>query len=297
MNESPALARDPMATSAPAAGVTARRGPRQWPLHLLVAGGALLMVFPFVWMILTSFKTMQQTLAVPPTFWPNPWVWTTIPESLTALPFGRAYFNSAYIVVVVVVVTLLTASMAAYAFARIDFPFSRPLFILFLATMMVPRQVTIIPLYIIMARIGWIDSHLSIIVPPALLNAFAIFLLRQFILAIPIDLEEAAILDGASRWTIYRTIILPLLRPGLAALAILTFLDTWNNFFTPLIFLNTPEQFTVPLLLNQFRSQFQIDYAHLMAGSAIAIVPVLIVYLIGQRSIIESVATSGLSGK
>ncbi|HEX5498420.1 MAG TPA: hypothetical protein VFX03_04300, partial [Thermomicrobiales bacterium] len=133
----------------PATDVATGRGPRQWPLHLIVSFGALLMIFPFIWMVLTSFKNMRQTLAVPPTFWPNPWVWTNIPESLTALPFGRAYFNSAYIVVVVVAVTLLTASMAAYAFARIDFPFARPLFILFLATMMVPRQVTIIPLYII----------------------------------------------------------------------------------------------------------------------------------------------------
>jgi multiple sugar transport system permease protein len=265
--------------------------------HLALIAGALLMLFPFLWMLLTAFKDMRQSLQVPPRWLPNPWVWENFPESLTALPFGRAYFNSAYIVAVVVVATLLTGSMAAYAFARINFPGSRPLFILFLATMMVPRQVTIIPLYVIMAQIGWIDSHLAIIVPSALLNAFAVFLLRQFVKAIPIELEEAAILDGASRWTIYWTIILPLLKPGLAALAVLTFLDTWNNFFTPLIFLNSPQQFTVPLLLNQFRSQFSIDYGHLMAGSAIAIVPVMVVYILGQRAIIESVAAAGLSGK
>lgn len=265
--------------------------------HLALTAGALLMLFPFLWMLLTAFKDMRQSLQVPPRWLPNPWVWENFPESLTALPFGRAYFNSAYIVAVVVVATLLTGSMAAYAFARIDFPGSRPLFILFLATMMVPRQVTIIPLYVIMAQIGWIDSHLAIIVPSALLNAFAVFLLRQFVKAIPIELEEAAVLDGASRWTIYWTIILPLLKPGLAALAVLTFLDTWNNFFTPLIFLNSPQQFTVPLLLNQFRSQFSIDYGHLMAGSAIAIVPVMVVYILGQRAIIESVAAAGLSGK
>ena len=266
-------------------------------LHLALTAGAFLMLFPFLWMLLTAFKDMRQSLQVPPRWLPNPWVWENFPDSLTALPFGRAYFNSAYIVAVVVVATLLTGSMAAYAFARIDFPGSRPLFILFLATMMVPRQVTIIPLYVIMAQIGWIDSHLAIIVPSALLNAFAVFLLRQFVKAIPIELEEAAVLDGASRWTIYWTIILPLLKPGLAALAVLTFLDTWNNFFTPLIFLNSPQQFTVPLLLNQFRSQFSIDYGHLMAGSAIAIVPVMVVYILGQRAIIESVAAAGLSGK
>jgi multiple sugar transport system permease protein len=265
--------------------------------HTLLILGGVLMLFPFLWMVLTSFKDLKQTLAVPPTWLPNPWVWSNIPESLTALPFGRAYLNSFVVAILVVGLTLLTASMAAYAFARIDFPGSRVLFVLFLATMMVPRQVTIIPLYLMMARIGWIDNLLSIIVPPALINAFAVFLIRQFIRSIPIELEEAAILDGANRWTIYRTVILPLLRPGLAALAILTFLDTWNNFFTPLIFLNSPENFTVPLLLNQFRGQFSIDYAHLMAGSAIAIIPVLIVYAIGQRSIIESIATTGLSGR
>ncbi len=259
--------------------------------------GGLLMLFPFLWMVLTSFKDMKQTLAVPPSWLPNPWVWQNIPESLTALPFGRAYANSLLVAMLVAAITLLTASMAAYAFARIEFPGSRVLFILFLSTMMVPRQVTIIPLYLLMARIGWIDNLLSIIVPPALLNAFAVFMIRQFVRSIPIELEEAAILDGANRWTIYWTIILPLLRPGLAALAILTFLETWNNFFTPLIFLNSPDTFTVPLLLNQFRGQFSIDYAHLMAGSAIAIIPVLIVYVAGQRSIIESVASSGLSGK
>src|SRR5215213_597195 len=266
-------------------------------LHLVLIAGALLMLFPFLWMLLTAFKDMPQSPQVPPHWLPNPWVWENFPESLTALPFGRAYVNSAYIVAVVVVATLLTASMAAYAFARIDFPGSQPLFILFLATMMVPRQVTIIPLYVIMAQIGWIDSHLAIIVPSALLNAFAVFLLRQFVKAIPIELEEAAILDGASRWTIYWTIILPLLKPGLAALAVLTFLDTWNNFFTPLIFLNSPQQFTVPLLLNQFRSQFSIDYGHLMSGSAIDIVPVMVVYVLGQLAIIESVAAAVLTVK
>jgi multiple sugar transport system permease protein len=273
------------------------RLPSSLLLHVALMAGGLLMLFPFLWMVLTSFKDMKQTLAVPPSWLPNPWVWQNIPESLTALPFGRAYANSLLVATLVVAITLLTASMAAYAFARIEFPGSRVLFILFLSTMMVPRQVTIIPLYLLMARIGWIDNLLSIIVPPALLNAFAVFMIRQFVRSIPIELEEAAILDGANRWTIYWTIILPLLRPGLAALAILTFLETWNNFFTPLIFLNSPDTFTVPLLLNQFRGQFSIDYAHLMAGSAIAIIPVLIVYVAGQRSIIESVASSGLSGK
>lgn len=272
--------------------------PRASPLrHVALAVGAVLMLFPFLWMILTSFKDMPQTLSVPPSFWPDPWVWQNIPEALTALPFGRAYLNSAVVAVVVVALTLLTTAMAGYAFARIEFPGRAALFTLFLATMMVPRQVTLIPLYLVMARLGWVDSLLAITVPPALLNAFGVFMMRQFVRAIPVELEEAAVLDGASRWTVFRTVILPILRPALAALGILTFLETWNSFLLPLIFLNSPENFTVPLLVNQFRGQFGVDYGHMMAGSAVAIVPVLLVYLVGQRAIIESVAASGMTGR
>jgi multiple sugar transport system permease protein len=265
--------------------------------HALLLAGAALMLFPFFWMTLTAFKDQQQTLKVPPSFWPDPWVWRNIPETLTALPFGRAYLNSTLVAILVVALTLLTTAMAGYAFARIDFPGRGAVFMLFLATMMVPRQVTLIPLYLVMARLGWIDSLLAIIVPPALLNAFGVFMMRQFVRAIPPDLEEAALLDGANRWTIFRTIILPILKPGLAALGILTFLETWNSFLLPLIFLNSPENFTVPLLVNQFRGQFGTDYGHMMAGAGVAIIPVLIVYVIGQRAIIESVATSGVTGR
>lgn len=265
--------------------------------HAVLLAGAALMLFPFLWMGLTAFKDESQTLRVPPSFWPNPWVWQNVPEALSSLPFGRAYVNSIVVAVAVVAVTLLTTAMAGYAFARIEFPGRGAVFMLFLATMMVPRQVTLIPLYLVMVKLGWIDSLLAIIVPSALLNAFGVFMMRQFIRAIPTDLEEAAILDGANRWTIFRTIVLPIVKPGLAALGILTFLDTWNSFLMPLIFLNSPEKFTVPLLVNQFRGQYGTDYGHMMAGSAVAIIPVLIVYLIGQRAIIESVAASGVTGR
>jgi len=197
----------------------------------------------------------------------------------------------------VVGATLITASMAAYAFAKIKFPGRESLFLLFLATMMVPGQVTIIPLFLIMKWLGWVDTHLSIIVPGALFNAFAVFLLRQFIRGIPKEMEEAATIDGCSRWGIYWKIILPLLVPAMSALGIFLFLGSWNNFFVPLIFLSTPELFTVPLMLNQFRGQYTIDWTLLMAGSAIAVVPVLVVYLILQRKIIEGITLTGLTGR
>jgi multiple sugar transport system permease protein len=219
------------------------------------------------------------------------------PASLQALPFGLAYFNSLYISVIVVTTTLLTASMAAYAFAKIQFPGRELLFLLFLATMMVPGQVTIIPLFLIMKYLGWVDTHLAIIVPPALFSAFAVFMLRQFIRGIPKDLEEAAMIDGCNRWRTYWQIILPLLVPAMSALGIFLFLGSWNNFFVPLIFLNSPDLFTVPLMLNQFRGQYTVDWTLLMAGSAIAVIPVLLVYIVGQRKIIEGITLTGLTGR
>jgi multiple sugar transport system permease protein len=266
-------------------------------LHVILALGAFVMVFPFIWMILTSFKDISQAFLIPPKWIPDPWVWENYPNSLQALPFGRAYFNSFYITLLVTGFTLITASMAAYAFAKIDFPGREILFLMFLATMMVPGQVTIIPLFLIMKALGWVDTHLALIVPGALFNAFAVFLLRQFIRGIPKEMEEAATIDGCNRWRIYWQIILPLLVPAMAALGIFLFLGSWNEFFRPLIFLNSPDLFTVPLMLNQFRGQYTVDWTLLMAGSAIAVIPVLVVYIILQRRIIEGITLTGLTGR
>ncbi|MFC5649509.1 carbohydrate ABC transporter permease [Paenibacillus solisilvae] len=265
-------------------------------LHLVLILGACIMALPFIWMLLSSLKDLSQVFIVPPKWIPSPFVWSNFKDSLTALPFGRAYFNSFYINIIVVLTQLLTCSMAAYAFAKIRFPMREPLFLMFLATMMVPGQVTIIPLYLIMKNIGWLDSHLSIIIPSALLNAFGVFLLRQFFKGIPKEMEEAAIVDGANRWTIYLRIMLPLIKPALSALGIFTFLGMWNNFFNPLIFLNSPDKFTVPMMLNLYRGMYATDWTLMMAGAAIALIPVLIVYIIGQRYIIEGVTLSGIKG-
>jgi multiple sugar transport system permease protein len=266
-------------------------------LHVVVGIGAIIMVFPFLWMILTSLKDSSQAFLIPPRWIPNPWALDNYPRSLQALPFDIGYFNSFYISAIVVTCTLLTASMAAYAFAKIKFPGREIVFLLFLATMMVPYQVTIIPLFLIMKYLGWVDTHLAIIVPPALFNAFAVFLLRQFIRGIPKELEEAAMIDGCNRLRTYWQIILPLLVPAMAALGIFLFLGSWNSFFVPLIFLNSPELFTVPLMLNQFRGQYTVDWTLLMAGSAIAVIPVLVVYVLGQRKIIEGITLTGLTGR
>lgn len=269
-----------------------------WLKHPLVLAGGLLMVAPFIWMLLTAFKGLPQLLQDPLSIFPDPWVWTNFADAWNALPFARAYANSIYITLLVVFGTLLTASMAAYGFARIPFKGSKVLFWVFLAMQMVPKQVTLVPFYFLMAQIGWVDSHLALIVPAMLVNPFGVFLARQFIQSVPIELEEAAMIDGASRWRIYWTIILPSIRPGLGALAIIVALDAWNNFLLPLVLLNSTELFTVPLLLSQFQGQYGgMNYGLVMAATALSVVPMLIAFVIGQRQIVESLATSGLGGR
>ena len=207
--------------------------------------------------------------------------------------FYISFWNSFYIAAVVTAVSLLTCAMAAYAFARLRFPGNNVLFAIFLATMMVPMQLTIIPLYIILGWLHWIDTHLSIIVPAALFNAFGVFLLRQYVRGIPLELEEAAAIDGASRVKIFITIILPLLRTPMVALGIFIFLGQWNNFFQPLIFLNTDTLFTLPLWVNQFKGAYASDWGGLMAATSLAAVPFLIIFIIAQRQIVEGIALRG----
>ncbi len=267
-------------------------------IHVFLIVLGLIMVAPFVWMLLSGFKTLPQLLTDPLSVFPAPWTIDNFVEAWNALPFGRAYLNSAYITVFIVVGALLTTSMAGYAFARIPFKGAKTIFMIVLVCQMIPKQVTLIPFYIIMAKIGWVDSHLSLIIPGMLVNPFGIFLARQFILQIPTELEEAASIDGAGRIRSFFQINLPALRPGLGALGIIVALDAWNNFLMPLILLNSRELYTVPLLLSQFQGQFGgINYGLIMAATAVSTVPMLIAFIIGQKQITESLASSGLGGR
>lgn len=292
-----ATAQTPLSSSAPSRRGFLRR-PRRLLLHAVLIVAGLGMVFPFIWMLLTSFKALPQLLEDPLSFLPNPWTVANYVEAWTAVPFGQAYLNSLYIAALSVAGTLITAAMAGYAFARIEFRGAKALFVIFLATQMIPKQVTLIPFYLLMTQFGWVDSHLSLIVPAMLVNPFAVFLMRQFVLTLPQELEEAARVDGCGRWRMFWRIVLPNLRPGLAALAIIVALDVWNSFLFPLVLLNSPDLFTVPLLLTSFRGQYgSINYGLVMAASAIATVPMLIAFVIGQRKIISSLASSGLGGR
>ncbi|MET4639814.1 carbohydrate ABC transporter permease [Mycetocola sp. 2940] len=267
-------------------------------LHVVLAVVGIAMVFPFLWMMLTAFKTLPQLLQDPLSFWPAPWTFTNFVDAWNAAPFGQAYLNSIYIAVLAVVGTLVTASMAGYAFARIKFRGNRILFIIFLATQMIPKQVTLIPFYLLMSNLGWVDSHLALIIPAIMVNPFAVFLMRQFVLSLPRELEEAALVDGAGRWRTFWSVVLPNLRPGLGALSIIVALDVWNAFLFPLVLLNSSELFTVPLLLASFQGQHgSVNYGLVMAASAVATIPMLVAFVIGQRKIISSMAASGLGGR
>lgn len=267
-------------------------------LHVVLAVVGIAMVFPFLWMMLTAFKTLPQLLQDPLSFWPAPWTFNNFVDAWNAAPFGQAYLNSIYIAVLAVVGTLVTASMAGYAFARIKFRGNRILFIIFLATQMIPKQVTLIPFYLLMSNLGWVDSHLALIIPAIMVNPFAVFLMRQFVLSLPRELEEAALVDGAGRWRTFWSVVLPNLRPGLGALSIIVALDVWNAFLFPLVLLNSSELFTVPLLLASFQGQHgSVNYGLVMAASAVATIPMLVAFVIGQRKIISSMAASGLGGR
>jgi multiple sugar transport system permease protein len=267
--------------------------PSRIPVHILLVIFSILMFIPFLWMVFSAFKPLDEIFLRPPKLLPNNWTVDGFRTAWEGAPFATAFFNSFYIAALVTIFTMLTCAMAAYAFARIRFPGNNVLFGIFLATMMVPFQLTIIPLYIILGELQWVDTHLAIIVPAALFNAFGVFLLRQYVRGIPLELEEAAAIDGANRVRTFITVILPLLRTPMVALGIFVFLGQWNSFFYPLIFLNSEELFTVPLVVAYFKGAYSSDWTSLMAATTMAALPMLIIFIIAQKQIVEGIALSG----
>ncbi len=267
--------------------------PSRIPVHILLIIFSILMFIPFMWMVFSAFKPLDEIFMRPPMMLPNNWTVEGFRTAWEGAPFATAYVNSFLVASLVTIITLLTCAMAAYAFARIRFPGNNVLFGIFLATMMVPFQLTIIPLYIILGQLQWIDTLLALIVPAGLFNAFGVFLMRQYVRGIPLELEEAAAIDGAGRIRTFTTIILPLLKTPMTALGIFVFLGQWNDFFRPLIFLNSEEKFTIPLVVNYFKGAYASDWTSLMAATTMAALPMLIVFIIAQKQIVEGIALSG----
>ena len=262
-------------------------------LHLVIYSLALIVIAPFVWMILTSFKDMSEIYVYPPKWLPEKFNFDNYVKAFTAAPFGRYYFNSLVVAFAVTLGQLITCSMAAFAFARLRFKGRDVLFYVFLGTMMIPYNVTMIPSFMVLYWLGWIDTYYALIVP-GLASAFGTFLLRQFFMTIPRELEEAAYIDGASRFQVLRKIIVPLAKPALATLAIFTFMGVFNDFIWALIVINSEQMQTVQLGLAIFRDRYLTEWDLLMAGSVTAVLPILIVFFFAQKYFIKGITLSGL---
>jgi multiple sugar transport system permease protein len=282
----------------------AQRRPRfDWGravIWLILVLGSIVMLLPIAWMVSTSLKMPAQIFKFPPEWIPNPFAWQNFPDSMTAMPFARYIANTLVITGANMIGVLLSASLAAYAFARLRFPGRDLLFWLLMSTLMLPQAVILIPRYIEFRYLSWIDTWLPLIVPSffsaGLGGAFYIFLLRQFFRSIPRELSDAAKVDGASEFRIYWQLIMPLSRPAITVVLIFTFLDNWNNFLEPLIILSTPDNFTVALGLATFRGLFTTQWHLLMAASTIMILPVVALFLVLQRYFVRGVILTGLKG-
>lgn len=255
--------------------------------------GSIIMIFPFLWMLSTSFKISSQIISYPPTLIPRPPILDYYKQIFTKLKFGRFFLNSGYISTIVTLSTLLTSSFIGYVFAKFNFLGKEFIFIMILSTMMIPFAVTMIPLYLIISRLGWVNSHLALIIP-GLYSTFGIFLMRQFMTTIPNELREAAIVDGCNEFRTFWSIILPQCKPALAALGIFTFMWNWDSFLWPLIVLTSEERFTLPVGLAMFSNQWWTDYGLVMAGATVTVIPILIVFLIFQRHFIQGIVLTGL---
>lgn len=281
-------------TTAQADGRLERRL-RRLGLYALLTLGGLIMVVPFLWMISTSLKTNEYVLSMPPQFLPRPLTLESYARLVELFPILRMFFNSFLVAAVTTGGQVLVSSMAAYAFARMQFRGRETLFLLYLGTLMIPFQVTIIPLFIVMRYLGWINSYAGLIVP-GIFTTFGTFLLRQFFLSLPRDLEEAAFLDGASHFTVYWRIILPLARPALATLAVFAFMGSWNAFLWPLFIVRNEQLMTLPVGLATLHGRYLTEWNLVMAGSVITVIPMLIIYMVAQKYFVRGVVISGLKG-
>lgn len=259
---------------------------------VLVLLGAGVMLFPFLWTVVTSI-TPEGSLAGGPTLLVEHPTTAAYEKLLAALPMWRILLNSAWVAVATTLAQLVTGAMAAYAFSRIPFPGAKVVFGLYLATLMVPLQVLVVPLFIEMRTLNLHDTYAALLAP-SIASAFGVFLLRQAVDAVPRELDEAATLDGAGHLRIFATVVVPLIRPALATVAVFAFMASWNSFLWPLVVIRSPELMTLPLGLATLHGQFTTDWAVVMAGSVLSVLPIALVYLLAQRHIIAGVAHTGI---
>ncbi len=264
--------------------------------HTILLIGSIFFVVPLVFMISTSLKATRQIAQFPPTLIPDPVIWLNYPDVFLYAPMHLYLINTLFIVIPSIFGAVFTSSLAAYAFARLRAPGRNTIFMLLLSTMMVPAVVTMIPTYILFARIGWVGTFLPLIIPPLAGSAFYIFLLRQFFMTLPRELEDAAMIDGCSRFRIFLSIVLPLAKPILATVTVFAFMASWNDYMGPLIYLSNKSQYTLSLGLQVFVMNHRAEWGLLMAASTMMVAPVIILFFFAQQHFVQGITMSGLKG-
>jgi multiple sugar transport system permease protein len=290
------MSTDQLLRARPALATSLRVGRRALTVVSIVvlAVAAAAVLLPFVWMVGVSFRTPADLFADPSRIWPLSWSLDGYTAILTQLPFARLAFNTFVFAGVATLGMVFLDSLAGFAFARLEFRGKNALFLVVIATLMVPFQTAIIPVFLLENQLGWLNTYHGLIIP-RMASALGIFMMRQFLITIPRELDEAARLDGANNWQIYRRVIMPLSKPALASLFILQFVALWNDFLWPLVISSTLDMRTLPAALTLFASSSSsIDHAAMMAGAAISIAPLAILFLVAQRSFVQGIATSGL---
>ena len=265
-------------------------------IYFLLLSGAVLLMVPLWWMLTTSVKHPKEVFAFPPTFLPTVYQWSNYPEIFSKAPFALYIFNTSYIVLMDLIGTVATASMVGYAFARLRWRGRDIVFLITLATMMLPNAVILIPRYLIFNQMGWVDSFRPLWVPAYFGYAFFIFLMRQFYATLPHELDAAARIDGCSEFGVWWRILAPLTKPALAACGIFTFNATWNDFLGPIIYLTSSSKRTLALGLMAFRGPHRTDWHYLMAGSVVAMLPVICIFFFAQKYFIQGVTFTGIKG-
>ncbi len=266
-------------------------------VYLLCLLGSAVMLLPLVWLVRSSFMGLSQIFVFPPEWLPNPWRFDNYPKALTTIPFFRYFINTLIILVPSVIGTVATSALAAYGFARLRWPGRDIIFNILMTTLMLPYAVTLIPTFLVWARLGLINTYWPLILPSWFGGGiFFIFLLRQFFMSLPKELDEAATIDGANPLQIFWHIIIPLSRPALITVAIFSTLNAWNDFLGPLIYLNDSRQFTLALGLAEFTGLYTSQWHLLMAASTVVLLPVLILFFVAQRYFIEGIALTGSKG-
>jgi multiple sugar transport system permease protein len=266
--------------------------------HLLLIAVSLAFIFPFYWMVITALKENSRVFTYPIEWWPDPIRWQNFPEAMTysGFPFLRFLRNSFFYAASVTIGTVISCAAVGYGFARLRFPGREALFLLTLATLMIPGIVTFIPTFILFKNLGMLGTYAPLIVPAFFGNAFFIFMMRQFFQGLPVELVDAARVDGASEFRIFWQIMLPLVRPALLVMAVFTFLWTWHEFFGPLVYLSDQNQYPLSLGLFAFRAQRTTEWSLMMAASTLATLPLIVVFFFAQRYFLDGIRLTGIKG-